>query len=201
MKRAFGFGLAILLSVVGITPVCANLLSDPGFENCSAGLSPPNWSVTNAGSATGAWVCGQNPHSGLWSADQPKGASTLSQTIPTTPGAAYDFSFWLKNGVNGAPNSFAASFDGNQVLVLSDRSNFNYTFEDFKVTASGSSTTISFSALNDGFPAGDWSLDDVSVTPVPAPPIGRGLPVLLAAGGLLFGAKLFERGKHKLQFG
>jgi hypothetical protein len=30
---------------------------------------------------------------------------------------------------------------------------------------------------------------------VPAPPIGRGLPVLLALGGLLFGAKLVERSK------
>jgi hypothetical protein len=37
---------------------------------------------------------------------------------------------------------------------------------------------------------------------VPAPLIGRGLPVLLAVAGLLFGAKLLERGKrHRLQFG
>jgi hypothetical protein len=37
---------------------------------------------------------------------------------------------------------------------------------------------------------------------VPAPLIGRGLPVLLAVGGLLFGAKLLERGKRRrLQFG
>jgi hypothetical protein len=37
---------------------------------------------------------------------------------------------------------------------------------------------------------------------VPAPLIGRGLPVLLAVGGLLFGAKLLERSKrHGLQFG
>jgi hypothetical protein len=30
---------------------------------------------------------------------------------------------------------------------------------------------------------------------VPAPPIGRGLPVLLAVGGLLFGARRWERSK------
>ena len=37
---------------------------------------------------------------------------------------------------------------------------------------------------------------------VPAPLIGRGLPLLLAVGGLLFGAKLLERSKkHRLQFG
>jgi len=32
-----------------------------------------------------------------------------------------------------------------------------------------------------------------SNVPAPAPPIGRGLPVLLAVGGLLFGSKLWER--------
>ena len=43
---------------------------------------------------------------------------------------------------------------------------------------------------------------DIGVAAVPAPLIGRGLPSLLAAGGLLFGAKLLERSKrHRLQFG
>jgi hypothetical protein len=42
----------------------------------------------------------------------------------------------------------------------------------------------------------------VQIGAVPAPLIGRGLPVLLAVGGMLFGAKLLERGKrHKLQSG
>jgi hypothetical protein len=37
---------------------------------------------------------------------------------------------------------------------------------------------------------------------VPAPLIGHGLPVLLAVGGVLFGAKLLERSKrHRLQIG
>jgi hypothetical protein len=45
----------------------------------------------------------------------------------------------------------------------------------------------------------NFTLDIVSV---PAPVIGRGLPVLLAVGGMLFGTKLLERGKRRrLQFG
>lgn len=44
--------------------------------------------------------------------------------------------------------------------------------------------------------------DSFTLQAVPAPLIGRGLPVLLAVGGLLFGAKLRERGKgRRLQFG
>jgi hypothetical protein len=56
--------------------------------------------------------------------------------------------------------------------------------------------------LNDGGISGEnWSLDDVSVNAVPAPPIGRGLPVLLAAVGLLIGIKLLDRSKsRRLQF-
>ena len=34
-----------------------------------------------------------------------------------------------------------------------------------------------------------------SYEPSPAPPIGYGLPVLLAVGAMLFGAKLLERSK------
>ena len=43
---------------------------------------------------------------------------------------------------------------------------------------------------------------NAGVAAVPAPSIGRGLPVLLAVGGILLGAKLLERSKkHRLQFG
>jgi hypothetical protein len=43
--------------------------------------------------------------------------------------------------------------------------------------------------------AGEIVLLDAVVSPVPAPLIGSGFPVLLAVGGVLFGAKLLERGK------
>jgi hypothetical protein len=37
--------------------------------------------------------------------------------------------------------------------------------------------------------------NETTVTAVPAPPIGRGLPVLLVVGGIFFGAKFLERSK------
>jgi hypothetical protein len=37
--------------------------------------------------------------------------------------------------------------------------------------------------------------------PAPSPAIGHGLSVLLAVGGLLFGAKLFERSKRRHSLG
>jgi hypothetical protein len=35
------------------------------------------------------------------------------------------------------------------------------------------------------------------ISAVPEPPIGRGLPVLLAVGGILFGTKMLERGTKR----
>jgi hypothetical protein len=47
----------------------------------------------------------------------------------------------------------------------------------------------------------DLSFDYSQVIPVPAPLVGRGLPVLLAVGGILLGAKLLERSRKRRSSG
>jgi hypothetical protein len=42
----------------------------------------------------------------------------------------------------------------------------------------------------------EWGVSG-SLTAVPAPPIGRGLPVVLALGGMLLGAKLLKRSRRR----
>jgi hypothetical protein len=48
---------------------------------------------------------------------------------------------------------------------------------------------------------GDISLEVVKTVSVPAPLIGGGVPVFLAIGGMLFGAKLLERSKKRRSLG
>ena len=48
---------------------------------------------------------------------------------------------------------------------------------------------------------GDISLEVVNTVPVPAPLIGRGVPVFLAVSGMLFGAKLLERSRKRRSLG
>ena len=48
---------------------------------------------------------------------------------------------------------------------------------------------------------GDISLEVTKTVSVPAPLIGGGVPVFLAVGGILFGAKLLERGKRSRSLG
>jgi hypothetical protein len=169
--------LALLLANA-VVPARANLVTDPGFESCTAiAQSPPGWS--------GNAICNaDNPHTGSWDAYfSGLGTVTLSQSIATAIGGTYDFSFWQRDNA-GAANTFTASFGADEVLDLVSPSEGGYTLEDFAVSATASSTTIEFTSTQNG---GFWNLDDVSVTqtasPVPEP--ASFALVALLGGGLL----------------
>ncbi len=105
---------------------------------------------------------------------------TLSQTLATTSGAHYTFSFWL-NAVGDDPSDFSASWDGTSLFSQTDpNTGGNWTLESFTVTGTGSDT-IQFSFRDD--PA-YIALDNVSVsqnsstTPEPS-------SLLLLGSGLL----------------
>jgi hypothetical protein len=73
--------------------------------------------------------------------------------------------------------------------ALSDTATYDsQTFSSLGVTPGTYKWTWGSAATADSF-----TLDVV----VPAPLIGHGLPVLLAVGGLLFGAKLLEHSKRQ----
>jgi hypothetical protein len=90
----------------------------------------------------------------------------------------YEFSFWLDNHDHN--QSFTASFGSDMVLNLTNVDIFDFTFEDFTLSAMAASTTISFFQ---GSGNGNFFVDDVSVTAVavPAPPLS-GWAVVAALG-------------------
>ena len=85
----------------------------------------------------------------------------LSQTIATTAGQTYRLSFWLQNEASGA-NDFKAIWNGQTLLSLANAAQSGYTQYNYTVTATGSSSTLQFSARND---PSHWDLDNISLAP------------------------------------
>lgn len=101
---------------------------------------------------------------------------TLTQTLTTTLGADYTFSFWL-NEVGDEPSDFSAYWDGGTALLTqSDPTTGNvWTQFSFSVTGTGSDT-IEFSFRDD--PA-YMALDNVSVSSASGVPEPGTLPLVL----------------------
>ena len=85
---------------------------------------------------------------------------TLSQTIATTAGQTYTLSFWLQNEASGT-NDFKAIWNGQTLLSLTNAAQSGYTQYTYTVTATGSTTTLEFSAANG---PSQWDLDNISLT-------------------------------------
>ena len=166
----------------------ANLVTNGGFED---GLS--GWQ--NDGNFTLGSFNGYTPFgtSALYFGCVGQLCSTR-QTIATTAGASYVFSFEYGSDA-GTPNELIASFDGVTVFhTINDVTDTRpgYVLETFNVTASGSSTLVEFLGRNDPT---YQSIDNVSVVDAPA---SVPEPTSFALAGLaLLGLGLTTRRKSK----
>jgi hypothetical protein len=111
-------------------------------------------------------------HSGSYAAflGQSGNLAYLSQTLTTVPGQAYWLSFWLVNpGIFAnppTPNEFTVAWNGNTLFNQANIGVFAYTNMQYVVFTTNTSTTLEFGAQNN---PDYFGLDDVSVTPIPAP--------------------------------
>jgi len=176
----------LIVLLLGLT-IClpgtamANLVTNGGFETGNF----TGWTTIPASSRPWLGVYSTNwgftwYHTGTYGAAfgaEGTQDDTIKQTITTVPGQTYFFSFWLKNIWGNPPNDFTASWDGIPLLSLVTSGAFDYTQYTYLVTATGTSSTISFAGLE---PSGAYALDDVNVSAVPLP-----ASVLLLGSGLM----------------
>jgi hypothetical protein len=155
-----------------------NIVQDPGFESDTSEtvsspdyLSGGDWQVTSGTSYVANFA--SDAHSGNnYLEIAPDGdTSTIQQTLTTQSGADYDLSFYYEVIVIDPTTIDFGSFS----TSISDTTTDGWvpaTYDD--LTATSTSTVLSFSTANEGV-----FLDDVSVTAVPEP---ASLGLLAVAG-------------------
>ena len=165
---------AIALFAAGPASASSNLLDNPTFQNNGAG-----WTVMYAQSGSDFNFSGVLANFGSVGAYD----DVISQTLATTPGQLYTISFNLIHYYSDVANDFSASFGGNTIYSLTNAGYFNTTLVTETAAATSTSTVLAFA----GREVPNWySLSNPSVSAVPDPIAGAGLPAVLGLLGLAF---------------
>ncbi len=180
--------VAATLALVGARAAAAQeLVVNGGFETVTGNSTFPDWPAEWSASCPGLGGIGMNhAQTGTYGVYLGNGC-TLSQSIATTVGQSYTFSFWLRSLVLG--QSISASWNAGQPIFVNDTITGGFVQLSAAVTAVGASSTIEFaSTIN----AGQYlSIDDISVQSTAQTPDGPSTTVpepstvALTAAGLL----------------
>ena len=190
-KFVFVTALFVLIGALpsfAISSICngiaGNLVSNCGFESGSFS----GWTTSGITGYDG--VTGSYAHSGNEGAYfgnvTGQGLATISQTFATTPGT-YDLTYYLENqqscvGATYTCSSFSDSFAGSTVYSATNQPAYPYTMFSSLVTATGSSSTLSFSFFQD---PSYYGLDDVSLVRSSPSPVPEPSTLMLMGSGLL----------------
>lgn len=152
-------------------PAFANLVTNPGFEtgNFNSWVQVGDTGFVNVTNnpVSGTGTPGMAAHTGAYRAIFGTfSLGGIQQAVATTPGAVYDLSFWLASGDPAGDNEYQVLWDGAVAQSGSDVPTFNWREQSLVLTASASTTTLTFLFRNqDNY----FFLDDVALNAVPLP--------------------------------
>ncbi len=165
MKHVLFFvSLVALLGGPSAPAHAGNIVVNGGFE---AG-DFAGWTVNDPtlGTFVSSAFDGYVPNSGQYFAALGTSGllGTVSQDLNTTPGTIYTLDYNLASD-GFTPNEFAVAWGGTTLLDQVNIPAQGYVEYTFQVTATGTSTNLTFFEQNDN---GFLSLDDVSANAIPA---------------------------------
>src|SRR5262245_25448711 len=101
----------------------------------------------------------------------------LTQNIATTAGQHYTLSFWIESDNNGGTpiNHFAAEWNGQTLMDVTNVPNTSYQLYTFDVIGINGNSVLEFDAYNH---PDAWRLDDVTLTAVNTDTVAPGSPVI-----------------------
>jgi hypothetical protein len=197
-KMTFGCLLCAGLAFSAPSQAATQLITNGGFETGdysgwqltgdeSAGDGTPV-GFHNGVAASGQSIDGEAPinaHSGndYFYFGNAYSDATLTQSINTTAGQKYDFSFYVDVLPGATPNDLNVKFGNDTVYSGQNLTTNGWQLFNYQVAATGPTTTVSFGAYNN--PTNNF-LDDVSVIKaVPEASTMVTFAMLLAAGSLM----------------
>jgi hypothetical protein len=190
-RRSIAVAASLPLAVLALCSLAMpshaqNLVLNPDFEAGNNG----DWTiVTTSGSTqiSSHVYPGGGPRTGSYYGlfgDAAAAPGSLSQILATVAGQSYALDYFLANfgeGAQESPNNFSVLVDGNALSSLTNIPTQPYTEYSFGFTATGPSTTLTFTGGDTPF---GLFLDDVSVTATESSTPEPGPTALLAGVSL-----------------
>jgi hypothetical protein len=157
----------------------APLVLNGGFEYGSTAYWELSGNMGSSFVGNNSAISGQKAyiHSGFYAALLGYNAELgyLSQTIPAVAGQPYLLSFWLDNYSAAETNEFIATWNGTNLLDISNLADFAFTNFQFIVVGARVANVLQFgflqgtNSLTPSEKMNFFGLDDISLTPVAAP--------------------------------